>query len=160
MSCANSLIISHVGGTSWLFQHRNQQFHWLVVLSKSFEIMFRQRVFKTQLLVTQDSTFQVLHWKHCLAIWTQIREFFIDKNPLVEVGHIDSRPLAKLETAWWPRRQGVVWAGVVATSLLCPTWQLCKSQLSSRMYYTQVISKYEAINSILWGTYMINIATL
>ena len=25
---------------SWLFRHRNRPFHWLVVLSKSFEIMF------------------------------------------------------------------------------------------------------------------------
>ena len=133
---AKSLIIAHVGGASWQFLHRTLQFHWLVVWSKSFEIMFRRRVFKPQLVITRGSSFQVLRWKHCLAIWTktEIREFFSDQNLLVEVCHIEFRPLANLGTAWWPRVQRVDWAGVVmATSLPCPTWQLCKSRLSSRM---------------------------
>ena len=107
-----------------------------VSLACSFEIMFRRKVFKPQLLVTRGSTLQVLRWKHCLAIWSQIeiREFFSDQNPFVEICHIESRPLANLGTTWWPRVQRVDWAGVVmATSLPCPTWQLCKSRLSNRM---------------------------
>ena len=59
---AKSLIIAHVGGASWQFRHRKLQCHWLVVWSKSFEIMFRPRVFKPQLVVTRGSTFQVLRW--------------------------------------------------------------------------------------------------
>ena len=131
---AKSFIIAHIGGASWRFRHRDRPFHWLVILSKSFEIMFRWRVFKPQLVVTRGSTFQVLRWKNCQAICTQIKEFFFDPNPLVEVCRIESRPLANLGTACWPRTQRVDWAGVVmATSLLCPTWQPCKSRLSSRM---------------------------
>ena len=133
---AKSLIIGHVGGASWQFRHRKLKFHWLVVRSKSFEIVFRRRVFKPQLVVTLGNTLQVLSWKHYLAIWTQteIREFFSDQNPFVEICHIESRPLPNPGTAWWPRVQRVDWAGVVvAISLPCPTWQLCKARLSSRM---------------------------
>ena len=77
---AKSLIIAHVGGASRLFRHRNRPFHWLVVLSKSFDIMFRQRVFKPQLVVTRGITLQVLRWKHCLAIWTQTKIWTQKKN--------------------------------------------------------------------------------
>ena len=84
----------------------------------------------------EGSTFQVVHWKYYLAIWTwrEIGEFFFDQTHLVEVCDIESRPLANLGTAWWPRVQMVDWAGLVMVmSFPCPTWQLLKSQLSSRM---------------------------
>ena len=56
---------------SWQFWYRKSQIHWHVVLSKSFQIMFRQRVVKPKVVVTLSSTFQVLRWKHCQAIWTE-----------------------------------------------------------------------------------------
>ena len=101
---AKSLIVAHVGSASWEFRHRKLQVHWLIVRWKSFENKFRRRVFKPQLFVTRGSTFQVLRWKHCLAIWTQteIREFFSDQSRLVEVCHIESRPLTKSRDCLMP----------------------------------------------------------
>ena len=133
---AKSLIVAHVGGASWLFRHRNRPFHWLVVRSKSFEIMFRRRIFKPQLVVTRGLYIPGTVLKTLPSnLNPNQRIFHFDQNPpLVEVGHIESRPLANLGTAWWPRTRRVDWTGVVmAISLPCPTWQLCKSWLSSRM---------------------------
>ena len=44
--------LAEVGGVSWQFRHWKRQFHWIVVLSRSFDIMLRTGLFKPQLVVT------------------------------------------------------------------------------------------------------------
>ena len=121
---AKFLIIARIGGASWEFRHRKLQVHWHVVRWKSFENKFRRRVFKPQFFVTRGSTFQVLRWKHSLAIWiyTEIREFFSDQNRLVEVCHIESRLTKSRDCLMTESAEG--WLGRGSDGHILPLFKL------------------------------------